>query len=121
MVDNQVTIGVVGPCGSGKTTLVKELNKLGYMAKQISQEHSYVPDMWKKLSNPDVLIYLDVSYVNTVIRKNINWTEKEFKIQGARLKHAYNNADLVICTDKLSINGVLFRVLEFVGAYSNFR
>jgi hypothetical protein len=33
----------------------------GYQARHITQEHSYVLDMWKKLVNPGILIYLDVS------------------------------------------------------------
>jgi len=114
MVENQVVIGGVGPCGSGKTTLINALNNRGFLAKQISQEHSYVPDMWMKLSNPNVLIYLDVSYEQTLNRKNLNWTEKEYNKQVERLKHAYRNADLVLGTDQLSINCVLNQVLEFL-------
>ncbi len=55
-------IGVVGPCAAGKTTLVSGLRQAGYEVRHIAQEHSYVADMWKRLTNPDILIYLHVSY-----------------------------------------------------------
>ncbi len=60
-------IGVVGPCGAGKSSLVAGLKAEGFLVRHIAQEHSYVPDMWKRLSNPDILIYLDVSYENTIL------------------------------------------------------
>jgi len=28
----------------------------------IAQEHSYVPYMWKRITNPDLLIYLNASF-----------------------------------------------------------
>jgi hypothetical protein len=55
-------VAVVGPCASGKSTLTAALRAAGYEARQPAQEHSYVPDMWRRLVDPDVLIYLDISY-----------------------------------------------------------
>jgi len=54
-------IVVVGPCGSGKTTLVEALRELGYEARECVQEHSHVADMWRRISRPDVLIFLGIS------------------------------------------------------------
>ena len=51
-------IAVVGVCASGKSTLVAALCTLGYDARQCGQEHSHVPDMWQRLSRPQVLVYL---------------------------------------------------------------
>jgi len=113
-MDGTKRIGVVGPCAAGKTTLIEELLKRGYDAKQIAQEHSYVQDMWLRISNPDVLIFLDVSYPNSMRRKKINWTEREFEIQQTRLTHAQNNADLYINTDRLTPQQVLSNVLEIL-------
>jgi adenylate kinase family enzyme len=45
-------IGLVGVCASGKTTLAKILEEKGYHCRHISQEHSYVPDMWQRLTHP---------------------------------------------------------------------
>lgn len=107
-------IGVVGPCASGKSTLVAQLQARDIRAKNIAQEHSYVPEMWQILTNPDILIYLDVSYRKATKRRKLNWTEKEFNHQLGRLEHARNHADLVISTDEINVNEVLERVLTFI-------
>lgn len=107
-------IGLVGPCGAGKTTLAAGLKKHGYQVRHIAQEHSYVPTMWKRISNPDLLIYLEVSYENTVLRRRLDWTRKEYEEQLRRLKHARQHADLIIQTDELTIEEVLQIALSFL-------
>ena len=107
-------IGVVGPCGSGKSTLTDALISLGYSTRHIAQEHSYVKDMWQRLTNPDVLVFLQASYAVTCQRRNLNWTEAEYEEQQRRLSHAHAHADLVIDTDSLSIRGVLEQVLAYI-------
>ncbi len=57
-----IRVAVVGPCASGKSTLVSALRAAGYEARHPAQEHSFVKDMWQRLVDPDVLIYLDLSY-----------------------------------------------------------
>jgi len=109
-----MTIGIVGPCAAGKSTLVNKLRDLGFNAKHIAQEHSYVQDMWFRLTNPDVLIFLDVSYATTLNRRHLNWTEEEFKKQVLRLEHARKNADCYLPTDSLSPSEVLAKVLLFL-------
>lgn len=109
-----VCIGVVGPCAAGKTTLVGKLRKLGYTVRHIAQEHSYVPTMWKKIANPDVLIYLDVNYQNTLLRKKLNWTLDEYQEQLRRLSHARDHADLIIDTNPLTEEEVFLRVITFI-------
>lgn len=105
-------IGIVGPCASGKTTLIHQLSSLGYQCRHIAQEHSYVPDMWKRLTNPDILVFLDVSYEVTLQRKKLNWTKEEFKIQLDRLRDAYGNADILIETDLLTPTQLVSQVVE---------
>ncbi len=107
-------IGIVGPCAAGKTTLVSGLQQAGYEVRHIAQEHSYVADMWKRLSNPDILVYLHVSYPLTIARRNIDWTEAEYREQLHRLRHARQFADCTIDTDFLSPQQVLDRVLLFI-------
>lgn len=109
-----VRIGVVGPCAAGKSTLVKNLRHLGYETRHIAQEHSYVPDMWKRIARPDVLIYLKVSYPLTLERRKLNWSEQEYVIQLQRLDNAVQNADLVLDTDQLNPAQVLEQVLLFL-------
>ena len=58
---DQFVIGIVGPCSSGKSTLARYCRGAGYAVKEILQEHSAAPAMWQQITNPDILIYLDVS------------------------------------------------------------
>lgn len=109
-----IRIGIVGPCASGKTTLVSRLLTYGYDARHIAQEHSYVPDMWKKITKPDILVYLQVSYPFTLQRRNLDWTEKEYNEQLNRLRHAHEHANLVVNTDNLSSEEVLVQVIQFL-------
>jgi len=61
MTSDDLLLAVVGPCAAGKSTLIEGLRQHGYQARHVAQEHSYVPEMWKLLTSPDYLIYLDVS------------------------------------------------------------
>jgi thymidylate kinase len=109
-----LTIGVVGPCAAGKTTLIQGLRALGYQARHIAQEHSYVPQMWKKLTNPDILVYLDVSYPITIQRRKLDWTLQEYSEEIHRLHHARQHAHCYVNTDSLSPEDVLNQVLSFL-------
>jgi deoxyadenosine/deoxycytidine kinase len=110
-------IGVVGPCASGKTTLTAGLRRCGYDARPIAQEHSYVQNMWQRITNPDILIYLSVSYPLTIERRRLDWTESEYAEQLHRLRHAREHADLTIDTNYLTPQGVLNQALSFLDIY----
>ena len=112
--DSPPLIGVVGVCASGKSTLIARLKERGYRAKHIAQEHSYVKDMWKRLTHPDVLIFLDASYPVTVQRRLLDWTEADWAEQQRRLLHAREHADFYLDTDGLTIEQVLEEVIRFV-------
>ncbi len=107
-------IGVVGVCASGKSTLVKGLESRGYRVRHIAQEHSYVKNMWKRITNPSVLIFLDASYQTTIDRRRLNWLETDWAEQQRRLSHAREHADLYIQTDQRSADEVLEEVVRFV-------
>ena len=109
-------VGVVGPCGSGKSTLIAALEARGYACRHIAQEHSYVKDMWKRISNPDVLIFLQASFAVSTARRKLNWNEADYLEQQRRLSHALANADLIVDTDALPFDEVARRVLEFLDA-----
>jgi deoxyadenosine/deoxycytidine kinase len=114
--DKQPLIGLVGPCASGKSTLGARLEKRGYRVKHIAQEHSYVRDMWKRITNPDVLIFLDASYPVTLARRNLNWSEADYAEQHRRLEHARAHADLYIFTDSASIETIEQQIVDFLQA-----
>ena len=107
-------IGIVGPCASGKTTLTAGLKRHGFDAHPIAQEHSYVPYMWQRLTNPDLLIYLTVSYLLTIERRRLDWTVEEYTEQLHRLRHAREHANLYIDTDRLTPQQVLDQALSFL-------
>ena len=112
-------VGIVGPCASGKTTLTMGLKQYGFEARPIAQEHSYVPTMWQRLTNPDVLIYLEVSFPRTIERRQLDWTYEEYAEQLHRLRHAHANADLHIDTDHRSVREVLGQALAFLSSYQS--
>lgn len=114
MTTEEPIIGVVGPCAAGKTTLVSDLRSSGYVVRHIAQEHSYVPDMWKQISDPDYLVYLDVSFEVSMARSGSTWTRSIFNKQVERLIHARNNADLYIQTDGLDPKEVLNIVITSI-------
>jgi cytidylate kinase len=107
-------IGVVGPCGSGKSTLISGLEEHGYLCRHIAQEHSYVQTMWQKISNPEILIFLDASFPVSTARRRLNWQEKDYKEQLRRLSHARMHASLLIDTDDLTPEQVLQKALEYL-------
>jgi len=109
---NSLTLGLVGPCTSGKSLLRAKLEARGYRVKHIAQEHSFVKDMWKKLSNPDLLIFLDVSYPTTLRRRKWDFQEADYIEQLRRLAHARKHADIYVNTDRLSPDEVLAEVLS---------
>ncbi len=111
---NKGLIGIVGPCGSGKSTLIAGLEKAGLRCRHIAQEHSYVPYMWQRITNPEFLIFLNASFPVCTARRRLNWSEEDFHEQIRRLDHARQHADLVIETDNLSIEGVLQAALSFL-------
>jgi hypothetical protein len=107
-------IGIVGPCGSGKTTLEGGLKAHGCNARAIGQEHSYVPTMWQRLTRPDILIFLQASRSVGGQRRQLNWTEAEWQEQQRRLSHARQHASFFLDTDTLGIDEVLQAVLGFL-------
>ena len=112
MTSREIVLGVVGPCASGKSTLVSALRALDYQVRHIAQEHSYVSDMWRQIGKPDFLIYLEVSFEVSTQRNSTSWTEGIFNNQVHRLKHAREHADLNINTNDLTPRQVLDIVLD---------
>ena len=109
-------VAVVGPCASGKSTLTAALRAAGYEARQPAQEHSYVPDMWRRLVDPDVLIYLDISY-EALLERRPHFGERAYlEREKARLAHARAHADLVVDTSALLAEAVAARVAAFLEA-----
>jgi RNase adaptor protein for sRNA GlmZ degradation len=107
-------IGVVGPCGSGKSTLIAGLEKHGYACRHIAQEHSYVPAMWQIITKPDILIFLHASFPVSTARRKLNWQVKDYEEQSRRLSHARQHAHIIIDTDDLTPEQVLQKALDYL-------
>jgi len=105
-------IAVVGVCGAGKSTLVDALRRLGYDARQCGQEHSYVPDMWQRISRPEVLVYLEASPEAARRRHPVPLGDARFAEQRRRLSHARNHCHIYVDTDHLTAEEVLQAVLR---------
>lgn len=110
-------IAVVGPCSCGKSTLTKALKAAGYQARHPAQEHSYVPNMWQRISQPDVLIYLDVDYPNVRLRRpHIDGGPQRLAEQHHKLRHARQECDFYLDTSGLSVAEVETAVFNFLNS-----
>jgi hypothetical protein len=107
-------IAVVGPCASGKSLLVQALRERGYNAREVVQEHSYVSTMWQRITQPDLLVYLDVSGQVANQRRPTDVGAGWWDELGQRLHHARQHADLYVHTDALTDQEVLGKVLAFL-------
>lgn len=112
--DKRPLIAVVGPCASGKSLLVDTLRARGYNVREVAQEHSYVPAMWQRFTQPDLLIYLDVSWEVARQRRPTNAGPARWDEQAHRLRHARQHANLYVNTDELTPRQVLDRTLVFL-------
>jgi len=106
---------VVGPCGSGKTTLVEGLRRLGFAASACGQEHSEIPTLWRH-GDPDVVVALEVDLPTLRRRRGEEWPEWLFQTQRRRLRDATAAATLRLDTSDLDQDAVLRRVAALLAA-----
>jgi dienelactone hydrolase len=106
-------IVVVGPCASGKSTLVAALRARGYDARVSGQEHSAVAALWRT-AQPDVLIALDADIAAVRARRAESWPEWLHDLQLTRLRQAIEAADVRIDTSSLAADRVTDLVLDFL-------
>lgn len=110
-----VRIAVVGPCSSGKSTLTKSLKAAGFEARHPAQEHSYVANMWQRVTQPDLLVYLDVDYANMRARRPLtDGGPQRLAEQHYRLRHARELCDFYLDTSNLSAAEVKTAVFNFL-------
>ncbi|MCZ7674546.1 MAG: hypothetical protein M5U34_49175 [Chloroflexi bacterium] len=103
------------PARRGKSTLAKALRQAGYEVKQPAQEHSYVANMWQRLTNPDILIYLDLDFENLQRRRPHNHGGPgRLAEQRQRLSHARTHCDLYLDTSNLSPATIQETALSFL-------
>lgn len=113
-------IVVVGPCASGKSSLVTALRERGYDAHAAAQEHSIIATLWRN-QNPDVLIALQADISTVRERRGYQWPEWLHEVQAERLREAVTAADLVIDTSRLDAGAVADRAIAFLDAITTER
>lgn len=114
------SVKLVGICGSGKSTLARSLQALGYDARQVSQEHSGVPDLWRRRRPADFLIYLDASGPEARRRyPHLDLTDVYLDEERRRLAHARRHADCYLLTDGLTPAEVLAQAVEYLTAHGH--
>jgi GTPase SAR1 family protein len=107
----RLRVVVVGPCASGKTTLVERLRSHAVDAYVCGQEHSEIPMLWRHL-DPDVVIALDVDLPTVRKRRGDDWPETIFREQLRRLTAARAAAVVVIDTASLDLDAAVGVALQ---------
>lgn len=100
---------VVGPCASGKSTLVAGLRRLGYDAVACGQEHSDIPTLWRH-ADPDLVVALDIDLPTLRSRRDDAWPEWLLLRQRRRLANAAAAAHVRLDTSRLAAEDVLGQV-----------
>ncbi len=79
-----------------------------------------MPAMWQKLTQPDILIYLDVDYETVVARRPKNpGSRQRLEEQHQRLSHARRHCDFYLDTSRLSAVQVRTEVLSFLAQFND--
>ena len=114
-------ITIVGPCASGKSTLVRALRMHGYDAHATSQEHSAIPALWN-IRQPTTLIALQADLESVRLRRqDARWSREIWFEQQERLLNAFENADYIANTSNRSANDVVRDVLGFLSSLTRSR
>lgn len=108
---------IVGPCGSGKTTLARSLAALGIQARAVAQEHSAIPELWRHAGEPEVLIYLQATPAVISKRRADTFPDWLYQAQMERLATALAHATVVVDTSPLTAAEVRERVLRVLAEH----
>ena len=89
---------VVGPCASGKSTLVAALARVGISARSVAQEHSAVPTLFQRRPRAGV-VYLAATWPAVHRRRPLSTGRAQYQRELHILAAARAAADLVVHTD----------------------
>lgn len=109
-------VAVVGPCASGKSTLVDGLRAAGVDAYACAQEHSGVPDLWRH-GAADLVIALEVDLATIRARRGREWPAHLYATQIERLAPAYAAAEIKIDTAAIPPGAALAHALAVVARW----
>ena len=111
--DGMSQIVVVGPCGSGKTTLVRGLQAHGYVARgrtgTLDRHRALATSRTTGSADP-----LNATPTTITARRGAEFPGWLYDEQMERLMEARSHADLVLATNDLTPGEVLRRVVDFL-------
>ncbi|HEX7101988.1 MAG TPA: AAA family ATPase [Nitrolancea sp.] len=104
-------VAVVGPCSSGKSTIVDRLREHGFDAYAVSQEHSIIRRLWDH-QQPDSLVYLHIDYETVQRRRGAAWPRWIYDAQIERLHDAREHATIVLDTGRINVDETVARIID---------
>lgn len=105
----------MGVCASGKSTLKKHLDALGIASHAIAQEHSQVPQLFRRQGRWVVLLVANWQTVHR--RRQLSWDREFYRTEWDRLRAARQDAHLIIHTDALTPHQVAREVCRWYDAW----
>lgn len=102
---------LVGVCAAGKSTVSRLLAERGIWAKPVAQEHSQVPDLYRRTG--PVVVLLVASWETVHHRRHLTWDPAFYRTEWERLASARRAASFIIHTDVLSADQVAERVARW--------
>ncbi len=109
---------IVGVCAAGKSTLASNLARAGIEAKPVAQEHSGVPELFRRTG--ETVIVLVANWESVHKRRRLAWEPKFYQDEWDRLTMARQKARLIVHTDWLTAQEVANRVVYWFDEYYGF-
>ena len=106
--------------GMGLAKVAPALTQAGYDARACGQEHSCIPDLWRRMQG-DVLIALDVDIDTLRARRGESWPAALLDRQHERLAQAYAAADLMLDSGRIDQRGVYAAVTRLLSQPARLR
>ncbi|NMP22514.1 hypothetical protein [Sulfobacillus harzensis] len=91
---------LVGVCAAGKTTVSHILEERGIVAKAVAQEHSQVPELYRRTGS--TVVMLCASWRTVHQRRALSWDPAFYRTEWDRLRDARHHAGLIVHTDSLN-------------------
>ncbi len=109
----KLKIVVIGPCASGKSTLVHSLCDAGFDATVCAQEHSEIPTLWRHYE-PDMVIALTLDLATLRNRRDEDWQDDLLATQMGRLAVGFAAASVVLDTSLLDSEQIMTQASDTI-------
>lgn len=113
-MDKGYLVALVGPCGSGKSTIAGMLTREGVPAREVGQEHTAMPYYFLEIM-PRLVVYLEVELEDIRRRKGApDWPQQRLDRQRRHLAYARKKADLKIDSSSAAPQDIVPRIMELL-------